>query len=77
MEKDQKHLGIKLYRTDKVTYTVVSEATQLIFLLWETLSQYCVMNNFEDMYLPMNILGKGSFATVGIVFWEMFVRCTR
>ncbi len=28
------------------------------------MAEICVMNNFEDMYSPMNVLGKGSFATV-------------
>lgn len=63
-EKDTKNLGVRLYRTDKVTYTLISPNPSLIFKIWEILSLICVTINFEEMYQPMNVLGKGSFATV-------------
>jgi NIMA (never in mitosis gene a)-related kinase len=28
------------------------------------LQKRCTLNNFEDLYMPMEVLGKGSFATV-------------
>jgi serine/threonine protein kinase len=31
---------------------------------WNTLLRKCTLNNFDDIYLPMEMLGKGSFATV-------------
>ena len=35
-----------------------------IFGWWSFLIRVCTINNFDEMYSPMEWLGKGSFATV-------------
>ncbi len=53
-----------MQRSDLVYYRLYHEEGPGIFEWWNILIKICTINNYEDMYNPLEVLGKGSFATV-------------